>query len=103
MTKGLLISVGTGAVLSIVSASGQVPAAPRTPWGDPDLQGTWSSEQELGVPFERPREFGQRKQLTDEEFAQRRAQVDRQLQSDNSDFDLETADRSTAGQVGSAT
>jgi hypothetical protein len=28
--------------------------APRTPWGDPDLQGIWSSDEEAGVPFERP-------------------------------------------------
>ncbi len=41
--------------------------------------------------------------LTDAEFAARRAQVDRQLESDNAEFDVETADRSTAGQVGSAT
>ena len=41
--------------------------------------------------------------LTDEEFAARRASVDRQLEADNSEFDVETADRSTAGQVGSAT
>jgi hypothetical protein len=27
---------------------------PRTPWGDPDLQGIWSSDDEAGVPFERP-------------------------------------------------
>jgi hypothetical protein len=55
------------------------------------------------VPFERPREYGTRQVLTDAEFTQRQAQSERQLQSDNSDFDLETADRSTAGQVGSAT
>ncbi len=41
--------------------------------------------------------------MTDAEFRQRQSQSERQLQSDNSDFDLETADRSTAGQVGSAT
>jgi hypothetical protein len=29
-------------------------AVPRTPWGDPDLQGVWSSDEEAGVPFERP-------------------------------------------------
>jgi hypothetical protein len=74
-----------------------------TPWGEPDLQGTWTAEAELSVPFERPREYGTRQVLTDAEFAQRRSQSERQLQSDNSDFDLETADRSTAGQVGSAT
>jgi len=27
---------------------------PRTPWGDPDFQGIWSSDEEAGVPFERP-------------------------------------------------
>ena len=36
-----------------------------TPWGDPDLQGIWTSEAELSVPFERPRESGTRQVLTD--------------------------------------
>src|ERR1044072_7776114 len=35
-------------------------SAARTPWGEPDIQGTWTSESELGVPFERPTEFGDR-------------------------------------------
>jgi len=29
-------------------------AAPRTPWGDPDLQGSYSNKDENGTPFERP-------------------------------------------------
>jgi hypothetical protein len=77
--------------------------APRTPWGEPDLQGTWTSQAELGVPFERPAAFGTRQLLTDEEFAQREAQARTQLQSDNAEFDPATADTSRAGQVGSAT
>jgi hypothetical protein len=85
------------------SVSSQGNATPRTPWGDPDLQGTWSAEAELSVPFERPREYGTRQVLTDAEYTQRLSQSARQLESDNSDFDLETADRSNAGQVGSAT
>ena len=36
---------------------------PRTPWGDPDLQGIWSSDDEAGVPFERP--MGQNKPKVD--------------------------------------
>src|SRR5262245_42157279 len=28
--------------------------APRTPWGDPDLQGIWSNVKEFQTPFERP-------------------------------------------------
>src|SRR5688572_11619461 len=86
-----------------VSVVGQGNKTPLTPWGEPDLQGTWTAEAELSVPFERPREYGTRQVLSDAEFKQRETQSERQLQSDNSDFDLETADRSTAGQVGSAT
>ncbi len=43
----------------------------RTPWGDPDLHGEWTSEGEYGVPFERPAQFGTRQFLTDEEYAKR--------------------------------
>ena len=32
-------------------------ATPRTPWGDPDLQGDYSNKYEQGTPFERPDEF----------------------------------------------
>jgi hypothetical protein len=77
--------------------------APRMPWGEPDLEGTWTSQPELGVPFERPAGLGTRQRLTEEEFAQRKSQAQNQLKSDNADFDPETADTSRAGQVGSAT
>ena len=30
---------------------------PRTPWGDPDLQGDFTNKYEHGAPFERPQEF----------------------------------------------
>jgi hypothetical protein len=93
------------AMLSTSSSDAQQKGAsvPRTPWGDPDLQGTWTSEAELSVPFERPSQYGERQMLTDQEFAARLAQTEKQIQSDNSEFDLETADRSNAGAVGSAT
>jgi hypothetical protein len=43
----------------------------RTPWGDPDLQGEWTTEGEYGVPLERPAQFGTRRFLTDAEYAKR--------------------------------
>jgi hypothetical protein len=49
-------------------------SAPKTAWGDPDIGGTWSSDDLRGVPMQRPDEFGNRAQLTDEEFAKRDAQ-----------------------------
>ena len=47
----------------------------RTPWGDPDYQGDWTSEGEYGVPLERPAQFGTRAFLNDEEYAKRLAEV----------------------------
>jgi hypothetical protein len=43
----------------------------RTLWGDPDLQGEWTSEGEYGVPLERPAQFGTRQFLSDQEHAKR--------------------------------
>ena len=40
-------------------SSGQ--SAPRTPWGDPDIQGTYTNTYENGTPLERPDEFAGRK------------------------------------------
>jgi hypothetical protein len=92
-----------GCALGSLVVSAQHSTTSRTSWGDPDLQGIWTSEGDLSVPFERPAIFGNRQVLTDQEFAERESRTKGQLRSDNSDFDLETADRSTAGQVGSAT
>jgi hypothetical protein len=46
-------------------------AHPKTAWGDPDLQGVWTSDDMRGVPRERPDEFGTRESLTEEEFLRR--------------------------------
>ena len=46
-------------------------APPRTPWGDPDIQGDYTNKYEQGTPFERPAEFdGRRMQdITSAELA----------------------------------
>ena len=46
-------------------------SAPRTPWGDPDLQGTYTNSNESGTPMSRPAEFAGRKpeDVTPEEMA----------------------------------
>jgi hypothetical protein len=45
--------------------------APRTPWGHPDLQGIWTTDEEIGVPLERPVDLGDRATLSDDEFSER--------------------------------
>jgi hypothetical protein len=51
---------------------------PRTPWGDPDFQGTWTTDDYIGVPIQRPADLGDKLFLTEAEWndrAQRQQQV----------------------------
>ena len=41
---------------------------PRTPWGDPDLQGTWPLDELGRTPMQRPTQYGDRLYLTDEDY-----------------------------------
>jgi hypothetical protein len=75
--------------------------APRTPWGDPDLQGVWNGNDLQGVPTARATTVGNRLLLNDNEFQQRVSQRDRQVVTDNADFDLDIAEEFEAmGTVG---
>jgi hypothetical protein len=71
-------------ILLAVPVVGQSPkkwVPPKTPWGDPDLQGVWPGN--VGVPMQRPPSFGERATLTDEEFAKREAQARSQAAADS--------------------
>ena len=64
------------AALLLVPAAAAAQEAPRTPWGDPDLQGTYTNK--TITPLERPEALGDKAFLTDEEVAaQEQARVDR--------------------------
>jgi hypothetical protein len=58
--------------------------APKTAWGDPDLQGMWPGE--LRAPLQRPANLRDRTTLTEQEFAEREAQSKRQAAVDNEEF-----------------
>jgi hypothetical protein len=111
MTKGIQYSVLGGAVLVgvwaltsapvagqakapmgpplvITAYGGKTPAtpykSPKTPWGEPDLVGVWSSDDTAGIPMSRPQNcdgrgrgacYGDRLYLTGEEYAQRQQQI----------------------------
>ena len=97
MDKSVLRAIRTAAGLMLAlwlvapPASGQDRAAgsrsatstkargtPRTPWGDPDLQGVWSGDSAQAIPRERPAQFVGRAELSDEEY---KAKVDRDTAS----------------------
>jgi len=80
-----------GIVAMAVGVTAQTKPAPRaytppkTPWGDPDLRGTYTSDNSIGVPFERPQQFGTRATLTDEEFEARDKTNAEQVAKDNNE------------------
>ena len=61
------VALTSAALLTMTSVHAQAPApstkasssysAPRTPWGDPDLQGTYTNSDESGTPMSRPPEL----------------------------------------------
>jgi hypothetical protein len=105
MLRRRLVSLTLPVVIGVASATldlagqSQTPSTPttarqtpkserllRTPWGDPDIQGIFTTDDELGVPFERPEQFAGRALVTDEEFAQRATQAARLEEADREEL-----------------
>jgi hypothetical protein len=104
MTKRALIAVGIATAIAVASM-GTVPilgqgasapplvitayngtapdkpyTAPKTPWGDPDLQGVWSSDDTQGIPMQRPQNITGLYQ-GDEQWAARQKQTQQGIQN----------------------
>ena len=104
----VFVAVVCAAAASVLSAQAPTPSPyqpSKTPWGDPDLQGVWPSTDMVGVPFERPQQFGNRLFLTDAEFKARQDQASKQAELDVLEFDLEKppAEVVALGDVGGVT
>jgi hypothetical protein len=76
IVTGLLISIPAGAQ----SPAGKGKASPnkkwRTPWGDPDLQGSWSNTNI--TPLERPAKWAGREFMTEQERAEEEKKLARE-------------------------
>jgi len=72
-TGCLVASVALHAQSAPAGAKAAAPAKPytvsRTPWGYPDLSGVWTSDAAIGIPMQRPDQFGGRAELNEEEYA----------------------------------
>jgi hypothetical protein len=91
------LSVAIGVALLTASVLAQAPASPKpavrstpatagkTPWGEPDLRGTYTTDNSIGIPFERPPQYGDRPVLTDAEFEAREKANLEQIAKDNSE------------------
>ncbi len=63
--RSLLLAVLAGTLAGGVLRAEEAWTPPRTPWGDPDLQGVWTNE--TITPFERPAEQAGKEFLTGDE------------------------------------
>jgi len=63
----VMLTLCLSSLISPTLVAGQ--STPQTPWGDPDLQGTWSNS--TTTPMERPADLEGREFLTEEERAER--------------------------------
>jgi hypothetical protein len=94
LASALVIAI---VLMSSVLASGQTrpsaPAAkttptaetwtpPKTPWGDPDLQGIYTSDDYMDTPLERPTAFGERLYFTEEELDETAAKLAKRAEAD---------------------
>jgi hypothetical protein len=82
MSQRVFVPTGVAAIValaSLVTLNGQAPkpqtttaakttSASKTSWGDPDLQGIWTSEEQ--VPLQRPAKYAGKELFTDAEIAQ---------------------------------
>ena len=59
-------------------------AAPKTAWGDPDLQGQWPAY--ANIPMQRPLSAAEKATLSPEELAKREEQFRKQAEADNEEF-----------------
>jgi len=93
---GTRFAIGVGVALLTGSVFAQSPGSPKplakagyttpkTPWGEPDLRGTFTSDNSIGVPFERPPQFGDRATLNENEFEARDKANAEQIAKDNNE------------------
>jgi len=78
---GWLAAAATVALVAATAAQGPSKSSvPRTPWGQPDLQGVWTNS--TTTPLERPADLADKAVLTDEERRLRDAKVASQVSFD---------------------
>jgi hypothetical protein len=83
MTTALVVSAPLAAQTSVGALSERTWSVPRTPDGQPDLQGVWTNA--TLTPLERPRTLGDRLQLTEAEAAAVEEQASRRRETADED------------------
>jgi len=69
MTRTVLVSLLATGIAAAQAPKPRVYVPPKTPWGDPDLQGLWPGS--VNIPLQRPDSLGDRDTLTEQEVKAR--------------------------------
>jgi hypothetical protein len=94
-TLGILAAIIFAAAMMAGTVEGQGQSTyqvPKTPWGEPDLQGIYNGNDLQGIPMQRAESLGTRTVLNDDEHRQRVAQRDAQLALAEEEFTLDRAE-----------
>jgi hypothetical protein len=83
---GLMMTLSWATTLLAQTKPAKAYTQPKTLWGDPDLQGTWTSDDCINTPMQRAPNLGDKLYLTDEELTQREAAIARQAENDKQQF-----------------
>ena len=96
LASGLAVAgLASGSLAAQAGKSGSGGAG-KTAWGDPDLQGKWQFA-ETATPMERPKQYGDKAMLTDQEAADRmKTFLQRQREADDPDSDVAFPDAQQA-------
>jgi hypothetical protein len=73
----LRVAIVTAALSALCVGQTKTYTPPKTPWGEPDIQGNWPAQ--FNIPRERPADAKGSAVLSDEEVAQRQAQTSKQF------------------------
>jgi len=71
MKQYLLLALFTAVIATAQAPKPRAYVPPKTPWGDPDLQGLWPGS--VNIPLQRPENMGDRDTLTAQELKARDA------------------------------
>jgi len=69
-------------LLGLAAAPALAQDVPRLPWGDPDLQGSYTTDNWIGVPFQRAERYGTNEYLPDAEYESKLSANDEQIAKD---------------------
>jgi len=86
MRHGWLLCAAVCGAWPLLAQTPKAWTQPKTAWGDPDLQGIWTSTEMIGTPLQRAETLQDKTEVTDEEFARREARQKAEEAFDTAEF-----------------